>query len=118
MEDACMRAQAYVEAGADGIMIHSRQKSPNEVIEFAKIHNDKFPEIPLVCVPSSFNEITASELADAGFDIIIYANHLMRASYKAMYETAFGILKNDRSKEIESNLISIKEILKLIPGTE
>ena len=118
MDDARARGRTYVNAGADGIMIHSRQKTPDEVIEFAKFHKDEFPDVPLVCVPSSFNEITAEELANAGFDVVIYANHLMRASYKAMHETAMGILKNDRSKEIESNLISIKEILKLIPGTE
>ena len=118
MVDACERNREYVKAGADGIMIHSRNKSPNEVIEFAKIHKAEFPNVPLICVPSSYNEITAEQLADAGFDVVIYANHLMRASYKAMHETALGILKNDRSKEVEGNLISIKEILKLIPGTE
>jgi phosphoenolpyruvate phosphomutase len=118
VEDARVRGRAYVNAGADGIMIHSRQKSPDEVIEFAKFHKKEFPNIPLVCVPSSFNEITAEELADAGFDIVIYANQLMRASYKAMHETALGILQYDRSLEIEDKLISIKEILKLIPGTE
>jgi phosphoenolpyruvate phosphomutase / 2-hydroxyethylphosphonate cytidylyltransferase len=118
MEDARARGRTYVNAGADGIMIHSRQKSPTEVLEFAKFHKGEFPDIPLVCVPSSFNEITAEELADAGFDVVIYANHLMRASYKAMHETATSILKNDRSMEIEDKLISIKEILTLIPGTE
>ena len=118
IEDARARGRAYVNAGADGIMIYSRKNSPDEVIEFAKFHKDEFPNIPLVCVPSSFNEITATELADAGFDVVIYANHLMRASYKAMHETALGILQNDRSMEIEDKLISIKEILKLIPGTE
>lgn len=118
MDDARVRSRTYVNAGADGIMIHSRQKSPAEVLEFAKLHKSEFPNIPLICVPSSFNEITAEELSDAGFDVIIYANHLMRASYKAMYETAMGILKYDRSMEIEDKLISIKEILKLIPGTE
>ena len=118
MEDARARCRTYVNAGADGIMIHSRQKSPAEVLEFAQFHKTEFPNIPLVCVPSSFNEITAEELADAGFDVVIYANHLMRASYKAMHETAIGILENDRSWEVEDKLISIKEILKLIPGTE
>ena len=111
-------AKALEQSGADGIMIHSRQQSPNEVLEFANFHKSEFPNTPLICVPSSFNEITAEELADAGFDVVIYANHLMRASYKAMNEAALGILKNDRSLEIEDKLISIKEILKLIPGTE
>lgn len=118
MQDACDRCSAYIAAGADGIMIHSRKKEPDEVIEFAKFHKNQFPEVPLVCVPSSFNEITASDLGNEGFDIVIYANQLMRASYKAMYNTAYGILTNDRSKEIENDLISINEILKLIPGTE
>lgn len=118
MEDARERSRAYIKAGADGIMIHSRQKSPSEVLTFAQHHKNEFPNIPLVCVPSSFNEITADELASAGFDVVIYANHLMRASYKAMHETAMGILKNDCSVKVEDKLISIKEILKLIPGTE
>lgn len=118
MEDARERGRTYINAGADAIMIHSRQKSPAEVLDFAKFHKSEFPDIPLVCVPSSFNEITAEELSEAGFDVVIYANHLMRASYKAMHEAAAGILKNDRSMEIEHKLISIKEILKLIPGTE
>ena len=118
MEDARARGRTYINAGADGIMIHSRQKSPAEVLEFAKHHKSEFPDTPLVCVPSSFNEITAEELSNAGFDVVIYANHLMRASYKAMNEAALGILENDRSLEIEDKLISIKEILKLIPGTE
>lgn len=118
IEDALARDRKYVNAGADGIMIHSRQKSPLEVLEFAKYHKSEFPDTPLVCVPSSFNEITAEELAAAGFDVVIYANQLMRASYKAMHEAAVGILQNDRSMEIEDRLISIKEILKLIPGTE
>ena len=118
MKDACDRCNAYVAAGADAIMIHSRKNSPDEVIEFAKYHKSEFPHIPLVSVPSSYNEILAGELADNGFDIVIYANQLMRASYKAMHETAMGILKYDRTKEIEKNLISINEILKLIPGTE
>ncbi len=117
MADACSRGRAYINAGADGIMIHSRQKSPREVLEFAKFHKSKFPDTPLFCVPSSYNEITAEELGSSGFDVVIYANHLMRASYKAMYDTASGILKNDRSLEIEDKLISINEILKLIPST-
>ena len=118
MDDARARCRKYISAGADGIMIHSRQKSPDEVLEFAKFFKHEFPNTPLVCVPSSFNEITAEELGKAGFNVVIYANHLMRASYKAMHETALGILKYDRSSEIEDKLISIKEILKLIPGTE
>ncbi len=118
MNDALKRANKYVKCGADGIMIHSRQKNPDEILEFGKKFRVNFPDVPLICVPSSFNEIYSDDLSNAGFNIIIYANQLMRASYKAMYDTAYSILKHNRSKEIENKLISIKEILKLIPGTE
>ena len=85
MADALSRAKAYLNAGADGIMIHSRKNLPTEVIEFAQAFRSEFPKVPLVCVPSSFNSITANELSKSGFNIVIYANQLMRASYKSMY---------------------------------
>ena len=116
--DAMERARAYVSAGADGIMIHSREKDPSEILEFCELFRIEFKHIPLVVVPSSFNQITASELANYGVNVVIYANQLMRASYRAMYETAASILENDRSAEIEGKIISIKEILELIPGTK
>lgn len=116
-EDALNRAFAYIAAGADGIMIHSRQKEPNEILEFIKRFRAKDSHTPLVVVPTSFNSITAKELGDAGANIIIYANHLLRASFIAMSEVAKEILQYDRSKEVESKCMSIKEILSLIPGT-
>lgn len=117
MEDALKRAFAYVEAGADGIMIHSRHKSPNEILEFIAKFRAKNSLTPIVVVPTSFNEITAQELGEAGANVIIYANHLLRAGFVAMKEVAQGILQNDRSAEIESKCMSVKEILSLIPGT-
>lgn len=116
--DALERARAYVSAGADGIMIHSRKKDPSEILEFCELFRSEFKHIPLVVVPSSFNQITASELANYGVNVVIYANQLMRASYRAMYETAASILEHDCSAKIEGNIISIKEILELIPGTK
>lgn len=116
-QDACVRCEAYVNAGADGILIHSRKKTAEEVIEFAKFHKTRFPDIPLFCVPSSYSHITAEELSNAGFNVVIYANHLMRASYKAMHATASGILEHDCSGPIEKNITGIDEILRLIPGT-
>ena len=116
-EDALKRAFAYISAGADGIMIHSRQKSPKEVLDFLKAFRAKDSKTPIVVVPTSFNEITANELGQAGANIIIYANHLLRASFVAMSEVARGILEFDRSKEIEGRCMSVKEILSLIPGT-
>ena len=117
IEDALNRAFAYVDAGADGIMIHSRQKAPKEILEFSAKFRAKNSLTPLVVVPTSFNEITAHELAKAGVNVIIYANHLLRASFVAMKEVAQGILENDRSYEMESKCMSVKEILSLIPGT-
>jgi phosphoenolpyruvate phosphomutase / 2-hydroxyethylphosphonate cytidylyltransferase len=117
MNDAVMRAQAYVEAGVDGVMIHSRRKEPDEVYEFARIFRREFRHIPLVCVPTSYNIATEYELAERGFNVVIYANHLMRAAYPAMKRVALEILRNGRSAEVDNQLISINEVLELIPGT-
>ena len=118
MDDAVNRAKAYIEAGADGIMIHSRQKEPDEVLEFCKILRAYNAHIPIVVVPTSYNQITAQELSKAGVNVVIYANHMLRAAYPGMMDVAKSILENDRSLEAEENLLSIKEILNLIPGTK
>jgi phosphoenolpyruvate mutase len=118
MNDAVMRAQAYVEAGVDGIMIHSRRKQADEVFEFARIFRADFPHIPLVCVPTSYNQVTEEALAERGFNIVIYANHLMRAAYPAMKRVALDILRNGRSAEVDHQIISIDEALELIPRTK
>lgn len=118
MNDAIERASAYIEAGADGIMIHSRQKSPSEIIEFCTKLRVIDASIPIVVVPTSFNEITAEELSQVGINVVIYANHMLRAAYPGMMRVAASILENDRSHESEKQLLSIKEILNLIPGTK
>jgi len=118
MDDAITRAKAYIEAGADGIMIHSRQKSPNEILEFCTILREYNENIPIVVVPTSFNQITAKELGEAGVNVVIYANHMLRAAYPGMMKVAKSILVNDRSLEAEKELLSINEILELIPGTK
>lgn len=115
MKDALNRANAYVEAGADGIMIHSKQKAPDEILEFCRLFRNEFPTVPLVAVPSSYNSITDAELGDAGFNVVIHANHLLRSAYPAMYKTAKGILAHDRSKEADEYCMPISEILTLIP---
>lgn len=117
MPDAVGRAQAYVKAGVDGIMIHSRKKTPDEVFEFARIFRGDFPNVPLVCVPTSYNACTEEELAAHGFNVVIYANHLLRAAYPAMQRIADEILRNGRSQEVDAQLLGIDQILKLIPGT-
>ena len=118
LDDALKRSFAYVEAGADGIMIHSRKKDPNEVFIFAKRFREVHPYIPLVVVPTSFNNIVEEELIDNGFNIVIYANHLLRASYPAMKKVAEQILLDSCSAGVDKDIISISEILNLIPGTK
>ncbi|OGT06727.1 MAG: phosphoenolpyruvate mutase [Gammaproteobacteria bacterium GWF2_41_13] len=115
MEDALTRAKAYIEAGADGIMIHSKEKTPDEILEFCR-HFQVFPRrVPLVVVPSTFDNIYEEELAEVGVNVVIYANQLLRSAYPAMLDTAKRILTHKRAFECRENLMSIKEILTLIP---
>ncbi len=118
MDDALERAKAYIEAGADAIMIHSKQKAPDEILEFCKKYGEFERKAPLIAVPSSYNTIYEDELAEAGVNIVIYANQLLRSAYPAMLDTAKSILTNKRSYESNGNCMSIKEILELIPGTK
>ena len=117
IKDAIERANKYVEAGADGIMIHSKSDTPKEIFEFAKKFRKNFKNIPLVSVPTSYNKVSEKELENNGFNIVIYANQMLRAAYPAMQKVANKILKYGRSKEVDKDLISIKKILELIPGT-
>jgi len=117
MDDAFDRAKAYIDAGADGIMIHSRKKTPDEIFEFCGRYEKLDFTVPLIAVPTSYNGITDSELAEAGVNVVIYANHMLRASYPAMSDIAHSILKHGRSKECEAQCMSVKKILDLIPGT-
>jgi phosphoenolpyruvate phosphomutase / 2-hydroxyethylphosphonate cytidylyltransferase len=117
MKDALKRASAYIEAGADGIMIHSKKTDPKEIFEFSKLFRKNFADIPLVCVPSTYNSVKEKELIKNKFNVVIYANQILRAAYPAMYNAGMSILKNQRSFEIDKKLAKIKDILKLIPGT-
>lgn len=117
MEDALKRAYSYVEAGADGIMIHSRLKKPTEIIEFVQRFRAQDQFTPIVVVPTSFNSITTDELIEVGVNVVIYANHMLRAAYPGMMRVAKSILKHKRSLEAESDCMPIKDILDLIPGT-
>jgi len=114
MEDALTRAFAYVKAGADGIMIHSRKKEPDEILEFCDRFREKDRTTPIVVVPSSFNTITNEELSSHGVNIVIYANQLTRSAFPAMQQTATDILKYHRAKEVDDRLMPIKEIITLI----
>ncbi|MDE5937893.1 MAG: phosphoenolpyruvate mutase [Lachnospiraceae bacterium] len=114
MEDALERGSAYTEAGADGIMIHSRKKSPDEILEFCRLFREKDEKTPIVVVPTSFNSITEEELAAAGVNIVIYANQLTRSAFPAMQSTAVEILKNHRALEVDAGLMLFKDIIRLI----
>ena len=114
MEDALMRANAFVAAGADAIMIHSRKKDPAEIVEFCDRFRVEDKETPIVVVPSSFNVITEEELAEHGANIVIYANQLTRSAFPAMEETAKDILRHHRAKEVDDRLMPIKDIISLI----
>ena len=118
INDALQRAKKYINAGADGIMIHSRRNNPSEIFEFCKFYNKFKTRRTLVIVPSSFSQVTEEKLSKAGANIVIYANHLLRSVYPNMVNTAKSILKNKRAYQIEKKLLSIKDILELIPGTK
>lgn len=114
MEDALNRAKAFVKAGADGIMIHSRKKLATEILTFCDQFRMEDQTTPIVVVPTSFNSITESELAEHGVNIVIYANQLTRSAFPAMQQTAEDILKYHRSQEVDSRLLPIKDIITLI----
>ncbi len=116
IEDALIRAKAFIKAGADGIMIHSRKKTPDEVFEFCDRYNKFKNRKPLVVVPSSYNQATEEELSEHGVNIVIYANHLLRSAYPAMVKTAQQILQYNCSAKADDIMMPIKEILELIPG--
>lgn len=119
LEDALKRAKAYIDAGVDGVMIHSKEEDPTEIFNFCDAYSKFDKKVPLVVVPSSYNSVTEDILIEKGANIVIYANHLLRSAYPAMVKTAESILKNKRSKEASDNYcMSIKEILNLIPGTK
>ncbi len=113
-EDALERARAYVRAGADGIMIHSRSKTPDEILSFCDAFRAADKDTPIVVVPSTYNTVTEGELAAHGVNIVIYANQMLRAAFPAMENVAKSILENQRAKEADSCLMSIKEIITLI----
>ena len=119
INDSIKRAKAYIKAGADGIMIHSKEKEFNEISSFLKKYNEFKIKVPIIVVPSTYAHITEKELASFGVNVVIYANQLLRSAYPAMKNTAELILKHQRALEAsEENCMPIKEILTLIPGTK
>ncbi|MBB5225278.1 phosphoenolpyruvate mutase [Treponema ruminis] len=118
VDEAIAKAFAAVKAGADGVMIHSKDKSGMDIKEFCAKFRAEYKNIPIVLVPTTYNQFTEKELGEWGANIIIYANHMLRASYPAMYKCAEKILEAERSLEVNDMCMPIKEILELIPGTK
>ena len=118
VDDALERCFSYVEAGADGIMIHSKNKTGEDIKQFCVKFRQKYTSIPIVVVPTTYNQIKEEELHRWGVNVVIYANHMLRAAYPAMLKCATTILENERSLETDPICMPIKEILELIPGTK
>ncbi len=114
LKDALKRAEVYSKAGADAILIHSKEKTPVEIFSFAKEFKKSKNFIPLVSVPSTYSKVYEKDLIRNGFKLVIYANQLLRAAYPAMSSTAKQILENSRAFEVEKKIIPIKEIINLI----
>ncbi len=118
VDEAIAKAFAAVKAGADGVMIHSKDKSGEDIKEFCQKFRAEYKSIPIVLVPTTYNQFTEKELASWGANVIIYANHMLRASYPAMQKVAETILEAERSLEVNERCMPIKQILELIPGTK
>ncbi len=118
VDEALERADLYVKAGADGVMIHSKEKSGEDIKDFCTRFRVLYKDVPIVLVPTTYNQFTERELSEWGANIIIYANHLLRAAYPAMYKCAQTILQSERSLEVNDICMPIKQILELIPGTK
>lgn len=116
MDDALKRAESYIDAGADGIMIHSKEKNGQEIVEFCGKFKKFEKRVPLIVVPSTYAHMNESDLEKLGVNVVIYANHLLRSAYPAMVDTAKSILQNSRSKEASDKYcMSIKDVISLIP---
>ena len=114
LQDGLKRAKAYSKAGADLILIHSKENTPKEIFSFSKVFRKTKYFKPLVSVPSTYSRTTESMLIKNGFKIVIYANQMLRASYPAMENVAKTILKNQRSFELEKKISTVKEVINLI----
>ena len=114
LDDALTRAAAFVDAGADDIMIHSRKQDPSQIFAFCDEFRKKYSTTPLVVVPTSFNTVTEEEFCSHGVNIVIYANQLTRSAFPAMQQTATDILRYHRAKEVDDRLMPISQILTLI----
>lgn len=114
IQDSMERAKAYIQAGADGIMIHSKMSDAKDILEFASLYNQLDKKVPLISVPTTYSSITVDELQAAGFSMVIYANHMLRSAYPAMVRTVSSILENGRTFEIEDQIMPVGQLLNLV----
>ncbi len=114
IEDALNRARAYIDSGCDAIMIHSKESDPAEILQFCHLYKALEKKVPLVAVPSTYDSCYETELAEAGINVVIYANQLLRSAYPAMLKTARSILEHGRAFEARQYMMSIKEVINLI----
>jgi phosphoenolpyruvate phosphomutase len=115
VEDAVRRGEIYLEGGADGLLVHARDKDPSQLYDVLAHFRGA---APLVVVPSGYSQITEVELAQNGANVVIYANHLLRAAYPAMLATAESILSHGRAHEADQTALPISAALELIPGNK
>ena len=115
VDDALERARAYVAAGADGIMIHSRANTPDEIFEFTDRFRKEDKNTAIVVVPTTYNKVYEDELKAHGINVVIYANHMLRAAFPAMKNVVTSVLEHERCYEASKDCMSIKEILSLVP---
>lgn len=118
LSDALARAEAYIQAGSDGILIHSKAQTANEILDFCKKYKKIPNRVPLTVIPTTYNDVTESQLIRSGVNIVIYANHLIRSAYPAMTHVAETILKSGRAKEAEPRCLPVAATLRLIPDSE
>ena len=114
INDAIERAKTYIDAGADGIMIHSKNKGPEEILEFCKRYNKLEYQVPLIAVPTTYNSISEKELREAGVSVVIYANHLLRSSYLAMKRVAEIILTEEKAQGAEIFCSPVKKLFEIV----
>ncbi len=114
---ACERANAYVDAGADAILIHSKDKSLQEIEGFLSTWTG-LGKTPLVAVPTLFPDYTDQELFDKGFQMVILANHPMRAAVAAMEQTLQTLRTERKAAAADPHIASVDHIFELVRTKE
>jgi phosphoenolpyruvate phosphomutase len=118
VDQALDRANLYVQSGANAVMIHSIETDAMMLLQFLRRFRRRDTQTPLVVVPTTFNRITATQLHSEGVNVVIYANHLIRASMSAMIHTANQILHDDMSQAIDETIMPVKDLLDFVPHND